>query len=209
MSSIYGMIRAQRLARKLKARAIFLVQEKRRKENAGKIVVVHEDAPQPAEESFRPLTMQTNLIVPRYLNSNSRSMHTATPSRMTSATQRQESKINTDLYRMEPTKRFYEPDVRNIIREVFEKELFGKRYDVQKSKSSAKLVCDMIKEKVKGLNFHRYKIICFVYIGQLVDQGIRIASMSLIDRSCDNFAEHYYEGADFFAVGVVYGFYME
>ncbi len=209
MSSIYGMIRAQRLARKFKARAIFLAAEKRRQENTGRVFIDHTDTPRPVEENYRPCTMQINLPIPRYLATNSKTTYASTPSRLTSATQRPEPKVNTELYKMEPKKRFYEPDVRNIIRDVLEKHLNGKCYNADDSKRSAKELCDLIKEKVKALNFPRYKIICFVYIGQLGDHGVRIASMSLIDGNFDNFAEHYYEGTDFFAVGVVYGFYME
>lgn len=209
ITSIYGMIRAQKLARKLKIRAVFLQSEKRRQENAGKIFIDHTDFPQAVEEASRPFIMQTNLSIPRYLTSNSKSPYGTTPSQLTSATQRPEVKINPELYKMEPKKRFYEPEVRNLIRDIFERSLRGKSYDPEASKSSAKHLCDTIKERVKSLGYTRYKIISFVYIGQLSDQGLRIASMCLIDKSVDNYAEFYYEGSDFFALGVVYGFYME
>lgn len=208
-NSIYGMIRAQKLARKIKARAIFLVAEKKRLDNKGKVSITHIDEPHLAEDNARPFMMQNNLCIPRYLHSSSRSPFTNASSRLTSASHHLTPKINPDLHRMEPRKRFYEPDVRNIIQEMFDKHLTGKDYSPEFGKTIAKSLSDLIKEKVKALNFHRYKIISFVYIGQLGDQGLRIASLSLIDKSVDNFAEHYFETSGFFAVGVVYGFYME
>eukprot|EP00794_Sanderia_malayensis_P008161 gene8161-9034_t len=215
--SIFGMIRAQKLARRIKTRAIFLVCEKRKQENTGRISIEHTDMPQPAASiEDRPFTMQINIPVPRYLMtttamSTNRSPYYAgtTPSRLTSATQRAEPKVNTELYRMAPQKPFYEPDVRHIIRDALENYLEGRSYSPESCKAWAKIICDSIKEKVKALNFSRYKILCFVYIGQSGDHGVRIASMSLIDKNVDNFAEYRFEGTGLFAIGVVYGFYME
>ena len=209
MNSIYGMIRAQKLARKIKARAIFLVAEKRRAENTGKVSVSHLDVPQ-ADLSIIGLTgMQNTLSIPRHLHSSSRSPFTVSSSRLTSASQPPVPKVNPDLYRMEPRKQFYVPHVKSIIKELLEKHLDGKSYSPEFCKSTAKCLSDLIKEKVKALNFHRYKIISFVHIGQLCKQGVKIASLCLIDENVDNFADYHYEGSDIFAVGIVYGFYME
>lgn len=209
MNSIYGMIRAQKLARKIKARAIFLVSEKRRIENTGKITISHLDVPHSDLSVIGPSAMQNTLPIPRYLHAPSKSPYTISSSRITSASQPPVPKVNPDLYRMEPRKAFYVPEVRSIIQELFEKHFNEKRYNPEFCKTTAKNLSDLIKERVKTLNYHRYKIISFVHIGQICKQGIKIASLCLIDQNVDNFAEYYYEGSDFFAVGVVYGFYME
>ena len=209
MNSIYGMIRAQKLARKIKARAVFLVAEKKKIENTGKISISHLDIPQSDLSVLGSTTMQNTLPIPRYLNSSSRSPFTISSSRLTSASHHPTPKVNPDLYRMEPRNPFYVPHVKRIIMEIFEKHLAGKYYSAEFCKSVAKNLSDSIKEKVKALDYHRYKIISFVHIGQMCKQGINIASLCLIDETVDNFAEYYYEGSDFFAVGVVYGFYME
>lgn len=209
MNSIYGMIRAQKLARKIKARAIFLVAEKRRAENTGNVTISHIDVPQTDLGVNGQTAMNNTLSIPRYLNSSSKSPYTIPSSRLTSASHPPVPKVNPDLYRMEPRRRFYAPDVKNIIKELMEKHLDGEYYSSEFCKITAKSLSDLIKERVKALNYPRYKIICFVHIGQICKQGIKIASLCLIDDNFDNFAEHHYEGSDFFAVGVVYGFYTE
>ena len=204
------MIRAQKLARKIKARAVFLVAEKRKIENTGIVSITHLDHPQTDFSILGPAAMQQNTLpIPRYLNSSSKSPFTIPSSRLTSASHRPVPKVNPDLYRMEPRALFYAPDVKCIIKEMFEKHLVGREYSPEFCKSTAKYLSDSIKEKVKSLNYHRYKLISFVHIGQLCQQGIKIASLCLIDENVDNFAEYRYEGRDLFAVGVVYGFYME
>ena len=208
MNSIYGMIRAQKLARKIKARAVFLVAEKKKLENKGNIVISHADIPQ-MEYSLRPFATQSSLGIPRYLNSSSRSPFTNPSSRLTSASQPPAPRINFDLYRMEPRKYFNECEVRNIIKELFEKNLDGKTYRPEFCKMVAKSLSESIKEKVKALNYHRYKIISFVHIGQICNQGVKIASLCLTDNNFDNYAEYRHQGHDFFAVGIVYGLYME
>ena len=203
------MIRAQKLARKIKARAIFLVAEKRKIENTGKVSISHLDVPQTDLSALGPTAMNSTLPIPRYLNSSTRSPFTIPSSRLTSASHRPAPKVNPDLYRMEPRKPFYVPDVKSIIKELFEKHLKGRHYNPEFCKTTAKHLSDLIKEKVKALNYQRYKLITFVHIGQMCKQGVRIASLCLIDESVDNFAEYRYEGNDLFAVGVVYGLYME
>ena len=217
-TSIFGMIRAQRIARKIKRRAAFLVSEKRRRENVGKIFIDHTDEPRKHVEFadqislLGPLNMHSTLSTSRYLSlSSSKAPYMGSSSRLTSATQRQEQRevYNPHLYKLEPSKRFYEPDVRKVIKDVLDSNLNGQNYNPEVFPNTARFLAELIKEKVKSFNYPRYKIISIVYIGQLREQGTRIVSMCLFDKRLDNFAQYRYEGNDFYAVGVVYGCYME
>ncbi|XP_065055016.1 dynein light chain Tctex-type 5-B-like [Rhopilema esculentum] len=180
--SLGGMIRAQNLATKLKRRAVFLVAEKRRRENKGVVLVVHKDEPVRVTDleavcpSFVPLC----------------------------SLPRKEEKA-----KCARSQRFYEPDVRLIIKSVLEENLNGVKYDSEDCKVAAKMLSNLIKDKVKSLCYDRYKIICIVYIGQSSKQGLQISSLCLFDEEKDNFAEYRLNSDNLFAVGVVYGMYME
>ena len=187
--SLAGMIKAQHLARKFKLRAVFLVAEKKKRENCGHSHVEHQDEPSSAKKiSFLDEADQNQ----------GQKQGTAVSRLATLAT-----------YRLEPRNRFYEPDVRMIIRKVFEANLDGRAYDSEYCKKTATFLSDLIKQQVKALNFERYKIICLVYLGQVMQQGLRISSLCLFDGHHDNYAEYRHTDQDVFAVGVVYGFYME
>ncbi len=182
--SLAGMIKAQNIAHKLKNRAVFLVAEKRKKENTGTITIAHRDEP---VNRFERLQMNNNIIE--------------------SANVKQ--RLQVASYRLEPRKRFYEPDVRLIIQNVFESNLNGKTYESEYCKTTAKYLSGVIKDEVKALGYDRYKIVSLVHLGQSIDQGLRISSLCLFDKDFDNYAEFKYNQGSIFAVGVVYGIYME
>eukprot|EP00794_Sanderia_malayensis_P013968 gene13968-15425_t len=179
--SLAGLIRAQNLARKIKLRAVCLVADKRKRENVGVVTLDHKDEPVVRPRRFFHRTDITDDKAPDHAAS----------------------------YRLEPRRKFYEPDVRLIIQNVFEANLNGKTYDSGYCKTTAKYLSDLIKKEVKCLGYDRYKIISLVFLGQSIDQGLKISSLCLFDQDFDNFAEFRYNQGSIFAVGVVYGVYME
>ena len=72
-----------------------------------------------------------------------------------------------------------------------------------------KTLSHLINKKVKELNFERYKIVTTVTIGQIADQGVRVASRCLMDQETDQFASGSFTNSTLFAVATVYGFYYE
>ncbi len=178
--SLGGMIKAQNLARKIKSRALFLVNEKRKSENHGQVTLEHKDEPNTEERVSKQISQAGNAILGKSAS-----------------------------YRLEPRRRFFEPDVRGIIKNALEANLDGKVYDSEYCKTKAKYLSDLIKDRVKALNYERYKIISLVYLGQSKDQGLKISSLCLLDEEKDNFAEFRCCLGNIFAVGVVYGIYME
>ena len=73
----------------------------------------------------------------------------------------------------------------------------------------AKELSDAIKEKVKDLNYIRYKLVVQVSIGQKRGQGVRLASRCLWDTSTDNFTTTFFENESVFCLAQVYGLYYE
>ena len=59
------------------------------------------------------------------------------------------------------------------------------------------------------MNIPSYKIIVQCVIGQVLGQGVRVASKCLWDDANDNYASWTYSNASLFATGIVFGIYFE
>jgi len=46
-------------------------------------------------------------------------------------------------------------------------------------------------------------------VGQIADQGVRVASRCLMDQETDQFASGTFKNSSLFGVATVYGFYFE
>ncbi|XP_028667136.1 dynein light chain Tctex-type 4 [Erpetoichthys calabaricus] len=87
--------------------------------------------------------------------------------------------------------------------------LRDKRYNPITCSQLTQSLADLIKNKAKELNPPRFKLVCNVILGQLNDQGVKIASRSLWDPKYDNFAITNFKNSSLFAVAAVYGVYCE
>ncbi|ESO91194.1 hypothetical protein LOTGIDRAFT_105383 [Lottia gigantea] len=112
-------------------------------------------------------------------------------------------------YHMQPAKKVPYGRIKNLMREVLEGYLADERYEPNTCKQMTKTISDVIKARVKEMEIPRYKIICVVHIGQLLDQSMRIGSRCLWDASCDTFAMHEFKNSSLYAIASVYGIYYE
>ena len=114
-------------------------------------------------------------------------------------------------YRMEPREheRFYPAKVKNIIENVIKAKLEGMEFDQVKHKQWAEAIVVEIKDQTKQLSIPSYKIIVQCVIGQVLGQGVRVASKCLWDQDNDNYASYTYENASLFCTGIVFGIYYE
>ena len=197
-SSIRQVVLARHVAQRFKLISTNLVIQKRRNADKGDYQITHVDEPEVNErQPPRPFFTETSHS-PRRSTGNFSGLSflkTQTPQ---------------NNYRLEPTERFETPKVQRIIEEALENELKGISYSPEICSQKTKLLCDVIKAKVKSLNFSRYKYIVVVFIGQKSGQCARVASRCVWDTRHDNFAQHVYEGpTDVFAIGTVYGLYHE
>lgn len=67
----------------------------------------------------------------------------------------------------------------------------------------------MIRGRVKKLLIPRYRLVCVVHLGQLVDQCVHVASRCLWDSSHDNFVACEFQNQSLYAVCTVYAVYRE
>jgi len=203
--TMIGMIRARKLAVKIKKRAQFLVAERRKQDNAGKAAVVHRDFP-------KNLRNDDNFLVPTSKLLHSKSPPSCTPSvssRMGFSTNLNPVVEPRNSYRIEPVNRFSAQEVQDVIDEALKEYLEGHSYNYDFCKDTSKKLSEVIKQRVKYLGFTRYKIICLVYMGQAKNQGMRIGSRCLWNTQFDNVAEGSFRNGELFAVATVFGAFFE
>lgn len=114
-----------------------------------------------------------------------------------------------NTYKMLPDYRFLESKVEDIMRNVFTENITEKEYDPQAMGQKCKLTSEIIKEKVKSLNMHRFKIICHVLAAQKGDQSMMITSRCLWDQRFDNSATVTIKRGEYFVIGMVFVVYAE
>jgi hypothetical protein len=115
-------------------------------------------------------------------------------------------------FRTEPQedKRFTPHIVKMVMDNALEEALDGMgQYEAAKCKALSVSVCEDIKQKVKWLNYDRYKLICVVYFGSVCGQELRVTSRCLWNDSFDNFASSSIIKGDIYAVALMYGVYKE
>ncbi|XP_031562868.1 tctex1 domain-containing protein 1-like [Actinia tenebrosa] len=115
-------------------------------------------------------------------------------------------------YRTEPQedKKFAPHVVKKIMDVALEEAVEGmNQYEATKCKALSVSVCEDIKQKVKWLNYERYKLICVVYFGSVGGQELRVTSRCLWNENFDNFASSSVVKGDIYAVALMYGVYQE
>ncbi|KAK7495827.1 hypothetical protein BaRGS_00012817 [Batillaria attramentaria] len=112
-------------------------------------------------------------------------------------------------YRMEPHRKFHSGKVEELLKTVLEEKLEKFRYSPKICPNMCKILSDDIKEKVKQMNFDRYKIVCNVLIGQKKDQGVMTCSRCVWDEKLDNFASYSFQNEHIFCTATVFGVYTE
>ena len=114
-----------------------------------------------------------------------------------------------NTYKMEPDKRFYVPEVKEIMDETLSSSLKDVKYDPIKCKTLCKTLSHTICERVKLLGFTRFKIVCVVNIGEMKGQDVRVASRFLWDEKNDSWVDSVFINSELFGVAIVFAVYQE
>uniref|UniRef100_A0A7S2FB08 Dynein light chain n=1 Tax=Florenciella parvula TaxID=236787 RepID=A0A7S2FB08_9STRA len=119
--------------------------------------------------------------------------------------------LPTYIMKPEETEIFYPSHVKRIAGAILEEELAGKMYDdEEEAKKWNTTICEKIKAQVKAeCDIPRYKIIVQVTLGQMKDQGVRVASRCLWDTATDNYASVEYANQHLWCSAMVFGVYTE
>jgi len=109
----------------------------------------------------------------------------------------------------EEQRRFVAYKVESLIKEVLETKLFKVRYEPNTCSRLAQELCAAIKQKTKGLNLPRYKLVTHVLLGEDTDKSVQVAARCLWNQDTDNFAAATFRNNWIYAVAIVYGMYLE
>ena len=112
-------------------------------------------------------------------------------------------------YRMEPHRQFQPDRVEDAIKEVLDNRLEKFTYRAKLCANLSKILSDEIKDKIKLMNFDRYRIICEVHIGQNMAQGMVVTSRCTWDPKLDNYATYTFKNSHIFCTATVFGVYLE
>mmetsp|Transcript_13334 Transcript_13334/g.14452 ORF Transcript_13334/g.14452 Transcript_13334/m.14452 type:complete len:130 (+) Transcript_13334:61-450(+) len=115
-------------------------------------------------------------------------------------------------FRMEPEEheRFYPSKAKQIAERIISEELNGTVYEEEDAKNWSLNISDKVREAVcESLGKSRFKIVVQTTIGQLRDQGIRIASRCLWDPNTDNYASVKYSNSTLFCSCLIFALYTD
>lgn len=110
-------------------------------------------------------------------------------------------------YRMVPeeNERFYPSTAKAIADKIIADELSDVKYDEDEAKTWSLSISDKVREAVTDkLKKTRFKIVVQTTIGQMRDQGIRIASRCLWDPTTDNYASCSYTNETLFCSVLIF-----
>lgn len=113
-------------------------------------------------------------------------------------------------YRMEPLRRFpKETSPLAIIKRTLAENLRNVEYAPKAGARLVMYLSDEIRDYVKALEFDRYKIVCYVVLGEKKDQDATVSSRCSWDDQTDGCACYTYEARSWYCTAIVYGIYKE
>jgi hypothetical protein len=112
-------------------------------------------------------------------------------------------------YSMRPkiSQKFRSADVKEVIHTILLARLADKEYNNETCLDLSKAICAEIKEKLKTLQYDRYKFVVQCVIGEQKGAGINMSGRCFWDSDTDNFAESIYMNESLFCVAAAYGIY--
>ena len=151
------------------------------------------------------ITAATSAVLTNRISNNNKR-------KINSTQQRQLEKESFERYRMEPYRKFQSSPVNEILKEVVQ-TLFDDSnndvmvaYDAELFRRLSKEASELLKDKVKELNFSRCRIVSMVYAGHKIHRtSMQASSLVLLDKGVDGFTEYTFTKRDFFVTAIVYG----
>ncbi|XP_076680633.1 dynein light chain Tctex-type 5 [Andrena cerasifolii] len=114
-----------------------------------------------------------------------------------------------NTYRLEAYKPFKVDPVDKIVKIIMTSRLEDVSYDAVECPKVCESVATDIREKIKKLNFDRYKIVVNVTIIEKASQSVQNSVGFLWDAERDNYSTFTYEARTFHAYCCVFGIYYE
>eukprot|EP01065_Artemidia_motanka_P034993 TRINITY_DN42961_c0_g1_i1.p1 TRINITY_DN42961_c0_g1~~TRINITY_DN42961_c0_g1_i1.p1 ORF type:complete len:123 (+),score=47.17 TRINITY_DN42961_c0_g1_i1:143-511(+) len=104
-------------------------------------------------------------------------------------------------------KKFRATQAREVMRKVLAEKLDGAEYSADSTSTCAKEAADLIRDRLKGLDFDRYKMIVNVCICEQKGDGVKMGCRCFWDSDTDSYAQEVYMNKSLFAIATVFGVY--
>lgn len=104
--------------------------------------------------------------------------------------------------------KFRPNEIKPLVRTILEMRLEEQEYKADEVQSLSKELSDTIRDKIRGLDLERYKILVHCMIGEQRGQGLRTGCKMFWDSDTDNYLEEVYINKHIFAVVTVFGIYQ-
>src|SRR6218665_1679939 len=116
-----------------------------------------------------------------------------------------------NTYRLGPSPgdEFNQEEVENVLKDVLSAFLNEESYTYDNCSQMSLNLTDVIRRRLKEMNFPRFRFVCQVIIGEDKHQGIEYASRCIWDGQTDNYANVCYRKGNLFAVATVFAVYFE
>lgn len=98
--------------------------------------------------------------------------------------------------------------MKEIIQECLQEKLTGRQYEGEKCAEAARKLSETIRDRLKALNYERYKFAVQVMIGERRDQGVRMGTRCFWDSNTDNQASATFFNDHIFCVATAYAVYF-
>ena len=95
--------------------------------------------------------------------------------------------------------------ISTIASSILKEHLENQSYDDSICMTLSKDLCSIIKEEIKKVLMPRFKVVCYVHIGQITGQDMIVASRCLWDTNADNSAHAQYANDSLFATFSAFG----
>ncbi len=121
-----------------------------------------------------------------------------------------EERNNGEHSQHDPDMNFSASEVKKLTEHILTEKLKDIKYDPRTCKTLSQELAGLIMERIKGLNFKRYKMVAVVTLGSIKDgNGLQFGSRCLWTEKSDCFTSVKYTNGSIFAVVMIYGLYYE
>ena len=121
-----------------------------------------------------------------------------------------EMAMRENTYKMGPDSKFLPDDTKKRMETILKKRLEGKNYATSDATKLCALLSDEIKAAVReSAALDRHKLVCVVYIGQVLGQGVHVTSRCLWNAKFDAFSSATFHNDNLFAQASIFAVYLE
>ena len=114
-----------------------------------------------------------------------------------------------NTYKTEPDRAIEAWKIKEILNDVLESKLKDESYNEKSTKQLCLSLTEVIKQRVKDLDYPRFRIVVTVNIGEMKEQGFRMGSRCLWEAKFDSFADAVFQNKSLFAIATVFMVYYE